>query len=123
MSTTDPLQEVVAGYPKLAAKIELLPEVAIFRRFGALNAQNLLYYQAQLTYLERKLRAQQTKDSNQGNECEKRYAIDWFDLERARQNGDGTQLNLIMTIRTLLNEYSKCLTYGKGGWLSADSHR
>jgi hypothetical protein len=106
MSSIDPFPDVVVGYPKLAAKIESLPEAAIFRRFGALNAQNLLYYQAELTYLERKLKTQQQKDRNLGTDQEKRYSIDWFWLERARQDGDATQLGLVLKIRTLLKEYS-----------------
>jgi hypothetical protein len=107
MSSVDPFPDVVVGYPKLAAKIESLPEAAIFRRFGALNAQNLLYYQAELTYLERKLQTQQHKDKNLGTDREKKYAIDWFWLKRARQDGDATQLDLVLEIRKLLKEYSQ----------------
>lgn len=33
----------VRGYPKLVAEMAKTPEHAIFRRFGALNAHNLLY--------------------------------------------------------------------------------
>ncbi|KAH7081862.1 hypothetical protein BKA63DRAFT_436113 [Paraphoma chrysanthemicola] len=109
MSSIDPFPDTVVGYPKLAAKIESLPETAMFRRFGALNAQNLLYYQAELTYLELKLQTQQHKDQNLGTVREKSYATDWFWLERARQDGDATQLNLIMKIRTLLKEYNELL--------------
>jgi hypothetical protein len=106
MSSIDPFPDVVVGYPKLAAKIESLPEAAIFRRFGALNAQNLLYYQAELTYLEQKLQTQQQKDRNLGTDRERKYSIDWFWLNRARQDGDATQLDLVLEIRTLLKEYS-----------------
>jgi hypothetical protein len=94
------------GYPKLAAKIEVLPEAAIFRRFGALNAQNLLYYQAELTYLEQKLKMQQLKD-NDGEGREKSYGVDWFWLEKSREEGDAHQLELVLKIRELLKEYSK----------------
>lgn len=110
MSSTDPFPDIVVGYPKLAAKIEVLPEVAIFRRFGALNAQNLLYYQAELTYLERELRTQQSKDRIHGNEQEKWYGIDWFWLDDSQQSGDSTQLDLVLKIRTVLKEYSELPT-------------
>ena len=40
------------GYAKLASFMASDSEFAIFRRFGALNAQNLLYYQAELMDLE-----------------------------------------------------------------------
>jgi hypothetical protein len=108
MSSFDPIPDVVVGYSKLAAKIELLPESAIFRRFGALNAQDLLYRQAELTYLERELRTQQHKDRNHGTDQEKRYAVDWFWLENAAHlGGNATQLRLVMKIRGLLKEYSQ----------------
>lgn len=63
MKTHDLLAELVVGYPKLAAKFEIDPELAVHRHFGALNALNLLYYQAELTYLERDLKEQQKKDA------------------------------------------------------------
>jgi hypothetical protein len=107
MSATDDLSDVVVGYPKLAAKIEILPEIAIFRRFGALNAQNLLYYQAELTYLERKLKLQQSKDSQYGNGNERSYAVDWFWLENSKVQESAPQLDLILRIRKVLKEYSK----------------
>jgi hypothetical protein len=39
------------GYTKLAIQMGQYSEMAIFRRFGALNAQNLLYLQAELVQL------------------------------------------------------------------------
>ena len=59
MAADIPLAEKVRGYPKLAGQMGLRPEVAIFRRFGALNAENLLYFQAELALLERDLQEQQ----------------------------------------------------------------
>lgn len=44
------------GYPKLASLIGRTGEVAIFKRFSALNAENLLFMQAELLYLENELR-------------------------------------------------------------------
>ena len=44
------------GYPKLASLIGRTGEVAIFKRFSALNAENLLFMQAELSYLENELR-------------------------------------------------------------------
>lgn len=106
MSSCDPFPNVVVGYPKLAAKIEILPEVAIYRRFGALNAQNLLYYQAELTFLERKLREQQLSDHNERRGYSEKYGKDWFYLMHSREEGGGSQLDLILKIREILKEYS-----------------
>jgi trans-aconitate methyltransferase len=52
----EPSISPIDGYPKLARYIQTYPECAIYRRFGSLNSQNLLYFQADLTHLEQKLR-------------------------------------------------------------------
>jgi hypothetical protein len=43
------------GYTKLASVMGKNPELAIFRRFSALNAKNLLYLQAEHVNLEARL--------------------------------------------------------------------
>jgi len=45
------------GYAKLSSLMGTDPEFAIYRKFAALNAQNLLYYQAELMGLEAEKRA------------------------------------------------------------------
>ena len=107
MAATDPFTDIVIGYPKLAAKFEILPEAAIYRRFGALNAQNLLYYQAELSYLERKLRDRQKQDSNDQKGHGASYATNWYWLKHSKTDGDGRQIDLVMQIRELLKQYSQ----------------
>jgi hypothetical protein len=107
MASQDPFPHIVVGYPKLAAKIEILPEVAIYRRFGALNAQNLLYFQAQLTDLEEKIRDQQLFDHNSPTGEKSQYAKNWFKLSDSENDGDTDQLDLVLKIRELLKEYSE----------------
>ena len=41
----DPFHDLIPGYPKLAGRMGIMPEIGMFRRFGALNARSLLYYQ------------------------------------------------------------------------------
>jgi hypothetical protein len=106
MASTDPLADRVKGYPKLAGQIELRPEVAIFRRFGALNAENLLYFQAELSVLERDLQAQQLADSRSGHPRKSRYALSWYQLSTSKYNGDERQLWLVYKIRETLKLYS-----------------
>ncbi|OAL53457.1 hypothetical protein IQ07DRAFT_597766 [Pyrenochaeta sp. DS3sAY3a] len=105
---TDPLQSVVIGYPKLAAKTEIQPEFSIYRRFGALNAQNLLYFQAELAELEEELRTKQNEDENNptGKKC--LYSKSWFRLQDSEIDGDTEQLQLVYTIRKTLQDYSQC---------------
>ncbi|MCJ1351511.1 MAG: hypothetical protein MMC33_001495 [Icmadophila ericetorum] len=50
------LELLTDGYPKLATLIGRTGEVAIFKRFSALNAENLLFMQAELLYLENELK-------------------------------------------------------------------
>jgi hypothetical protein len=121
MPSQDPLHHFVIGYPKLAAQIEILPELAIFRRFGALNAQNLLYMQAELTYLEKKLRERQIVDNNDPSAKRSAYALNWFWLRESEGTDASEQLELIMQIRKTLKEYSmskdslKCVMHADHG--------
>lgn len=111
MASSDPFKHIVIGYPKLAAKIEVQPEAAIYRKFGALNAHNILYYQAELTCLEQELRQQQkVDDAHQSSnpdikKCD--YAKSWDWLRDSADDGDTTQLDLVLKIRETLKEYSK----------------
>ncbi|KAH7548991.1 hypothetical protein J3E72DRAFT_410348 [Bipolaris maydis] len=105
----DPLQEYVVGYPKLAAQMEILPELSMFRRFGALNAQNLLYMQAELAYLEKKLRERQQIDANDPSGKRSAYALNWFWLKGSENTDAGEQQALILRIRQVLKEYNDAL--------------
>ncbi|KAI4632123.1 uncharacterized protein J4E87_001594 [Alternaria ethzedia] len=103
----------VKGYPKLARQMGVFPESAIFRSFGALNAKNLLYLQAELTYLEEALRDMEVKDNASAQGEKARYSSDWFWLEVSAQerDGDASQLSLILKIREKLREYNETLYY------------
>src|SRR5688500_7611181 len=104
---TDPLQSIVIGYPKLAAKTEIQPEFSIYRRFGALNAQNLLYFQAELADLEEELREQQVEDERNQAGKKSLYSKSWFRLQDSEIDGDTEQLELVLRIRKTLQEYSQ----------------
>lgn len=90
----------------LAAQIEQRPEMAIFRRFGALNAENILYLQAELVLLEDELRKQQLDDCQSNVDPKTRYARNWYHLRNSRSNGDSKQLDLVHSIRETLWQYS-----------------
>jgi hypothetical protein len=59
-----PAAPLVLGYPTLAAYIGATSELTIFRRFTSLQTQTLLYYQAELVYLEAQLRGLEVEASN-----------------------------------------------------------
>jgi hypothetical protein len=93
MAPVDPFRHVTIG-------------IAIYRRFGALNAQNVLYFQAELVDLEEKLRAQQVQDDGDPKGKKSLYAKTWFRLKDSAVDGDTRQLDLVMKIRETLREYS-----------------
>jgi len=99
----------VNGYPKLAHHMGASPEIAIFRRFGALNAQNLLYLQAELVHLEKTLREFEKRDSQSSEGMKSQYARDWFWLSRSENDGNDDQWQTVLAIRKKLVEYSKQL--------------
>lgn len=99
------------GYAKLASLMGAYPEVAIFRRFGALNAQNLLYLQAELVILEKDLRTFAAADCVSGDPDRALYSTDWYTLSRSIDNSPGNeasakQWRIILSIREKLKEYS-----------------
>ncbi|KAH8593912.1 hypothetical protein B0O99DRAFT_574662 [Bisporella sp. PMI_857] len=96
----------IEGYPKLGCHMGTYPECAIYRRFGSLNSQNLLYYQAELTHLERKLRRLEAADlaSAEGNRS--KYSKDWYWLDNSVFEGNSEQLETVHVIRSKLKEYN-----------------
>lgn len=120
------------GYAKIATLMGAYPEVAIIRRFAALNAQNILYMQAELVDLESRLRRYEEEDRSSGDQNRVDYAVDWFKLSNAvdaspssgsqtgtstndesekADDGDnevpqGRRWRLVLQIREKLKEYS-----------------
>ena len=90
------------GYSRLATMMGAHPEVAIYRRFGALNAQNLLYLQAELVDLENQLRDCERSSASSDK------ARDWKALKdsAALPDPEGKQWRTFSAIRKKLDEYS-----------------
>ncbi|KAH8900486.1 hypothetical protein GQ53DRAFT_128597 [Thozetella sp. PMI_491] len=68
------------GYSRLATFMAAYPEVAILRRFSALGLQRILYLQAELTNLEKSLRAMEDADKRSTSEARKDCDLDWLAL-------------------------------------------
>jgi hypothetical protein len=107
MKPSDPLQHLVVGYPKIAGQMSIQPETAIFRRFGELNARNLLYLQAELAYLEKKLSEYEIADNRDPVGEKSNYAVSWYWLAHSKDDGDTKQLDIVLKIRSCLKEYSE----------------
>ena len=97
------------GYAKLSSLISTDPEFAIFRKFGALNAQNLLYYQAELLGLEDDLNDIASRDRISQDSKKREYAYNWAQLSLS-VDGKDLQLEIFMKIRKTLKAYSKHFT-------------
>lgn len=106
-STTpqDAILRFVIGYPRLAARMSFNPETAAFRRFDALNMRNLLYPQAELVNMEKDLHDLETRDKASTHVNKSRYATNYTFLEFSDDDGNTDQLDLVMRIRSKLEEY------------------
>lgn len=84
------------------------PEMAVFRRFGALNVQNLLFLQAELSHhLEYELHRLREEHSRSDDEKRQLSLRCWWDI---RGDEDSEQLDIVMEIREKLSEYSTFFT-------------
>ncbi|OJD33530.1 uncharacterized protein BKCO1_2900020 [Diplodia corticola] len=99
-----PPQPPVPGYPLLADHMGRMPQIAIFRRFGAINTLDLLYRQAELKRMEKELREEQEKSANMSGDPGD-YAINSYLLE----DDDGEQWKVFKKIRIKLKEYNEAL--------------
>jgi hypothetical protein len=108
LDITSSLPKPVDGYPKLAAHMSPSSEISIFRRFEALNRQNLLYLQAELTGLERQLRNIEAESAKcDSSDPKSRYARDWEWLSDLDDDDNSNpQWQLVLRIRGVLKEYS-----------------
>ena len=99
------------SYPRLSEFMGLWPEVAIFRRFGALNTQNLLFLQAEIAHLERELQIIREREEKREDERGLLAQRSWFELSQAMEDGAACpQWAVIQDIRSKLSEYSKRVT-------------
>jgi hypothetical protein len=101
------------GYQRLAKYMSHHPELSIFRRFGALSNETLLYYQAEIAELETRLRIIQKEDMSSDDLHIKLQGLAWPELARSTNRGkadgdddsEGDQFYLIMRIRELMGQY------------------
>jgi len=120
----DPFHDLIPGYPQLAGRMGIMPEIGMFRRFGALNARSLLYYQNELAYLEDQLKETEAEDAKSPEGKKAWYSHNAYWLNTADRttddelrDGDMRQRDLVMRIRCLLKEYSTLTTKQRGSTL------
>jgi hypothetical protein len=96
------------GYSAVAAVMSSDRDLSIYRRFGGLNARNLLYLQSELMELETRLHELDIS----ANDMQKGIATwsiprSWRSLERE----GGEHLQIVLRIRELLEKYSMCSSH------------
>ena len=104
------IPEPVPGYPQLASHIAEMSELGIYSRFGALNARNILYYQAELAHLEIELLKTEKADYDRSaiDPQLKDCASDWYWLGGDyRDTTKEKQLKIFQRIREIIPKYSK----------------
>ncbi|KAK0627629.1 hypothetical protein B0T14DRAFT_563413 [Immersiella caudata] len=111
---SEPPDFVPQGYDGLGQLMGEIPETAIFRRFGALSAEDLLYQQAELVELEEALREYQGEDKSSSHRDRQRYRLNWEKLKASGDCGvlegnDSSQLRTVLEIREKLKNYHEAL--------------
>ncbi|TLD28488.1 hypothetical protein PspLS_03403 [Pyricularia sp. CBS 133598] len=96
-----------AGYQKLAQLMGTQQELAMVRRFRALNMRNILYLQAEVTYLEEELQMLAARDYNNPNR--RLYGKDWWFLANGEDPEDQDQWQKVLQIREKLDAYNDAI--------------
>lgn len=99
MAWSQPLR----GYPQLAACMEESPGVAIFRRFGDLNIQNLLYLQSELVHMLEDYQDIALEDYESKDAEKRQFSKEWMKLSES----SGEQWQKWLDIRSKLEHYSQ----------------
>lgn len=99
---------VMEGHARLATLMGAYPETAIYKGFGALNAQNLLYYQAELLHLEEQFHNQLTEDRRRSEDVDRKlFTKDWRTLsECCGDDGRPGTWQTFLKLRHCLRNYS-----------------
>jgi hypothetical protein len=104
-----PTSDSSFGYRRLADFMAWTPSQAIFHRFRAANALNLLGLQAEVARLQEQLLEATKRDEEEEDTLSRRqYQQDWAALWEG-EPGTSQQAQLVLQLRNALNEYSESL--------------
>ncbi|KAK8852271.1 hypothetical protein PGQ11_014750 [Apiospora arundinis] len=106
--------DMTEGYAKISYLMGCQDTCAIYRRFSRLNSLNLLYLQAELTYLEEELESIAKRDAT--NPERQFHANDWWSLSQLNDSDDtedgedaSEQWEKVLEIRQKLEQYNDTL--------------
>ncbi len=100
------LDNPIPGWPRVAMLMAKTPDFASFSRFRDLNVKSLLYYQAELTRLRKKLHEEELDDALRGDEEAVKYAQRADKLIKS-EAPNNRQWELVKEMRVVLKEYSE----------------
>ena len=100
----------VEGYPRLSSLMGADPPLAIFRRYSALNAQTLLYLQAEINQLERELQEISEEDFRSNDPKKSAFSREWWKLAGAT-GVDSLQWEKCLHVRAKLDQYCFCFRF------------
>ncbi|KAL8799166.1 MAG: hypothetical protein Q9182_006103 [Xanthomendoza sp. 2 TL-2023] len=95
----------MGDYTKLASMMATHSEVAILRRFDALNLKRLLYMQAELVHLEVGLRKIEEENKNSTDPAEASFAYSVFDLKESVYTDKGRQWKKFQEVQEKVQAY------------------
>ncbi|MCJ1375579.1 hypothetical protein MMC20_006816 [Loxospora ochrophaea] len=93
-------------YSRLAALIGAHQETALFRKFASLNAQNILYLQAELVHLESELGNITQENKYSGDSEKASFLASLFNLKESSGTTKDLQWRKFLEVREKLKEYS-----------------
>lgn len=95
------------GYPRLAGRMGLFPETAIFSRFGDLTARNLLYLQAELLHMRAFLEKIEREAHSDDQEKAELWGRSWYELryEPGEKDSSNQRWALILRVRETMKQY------------------
>lgn len=93
--------ELPAGYPRLAERMGLQPELMIFRKFAFLNTLNILCLQAELAETEEELKYHYRAGIS--HSAESLVARDWCTALKEKPD---IRTSMVIDVREKLEKYS-----------------
>ena len=96
----------MADYNKLASLVGAHQELTILRRFGALNAKNILYMQSELVHLQSELDGIEVENGLSGDSEKLAFQVSLFNLKDSEGTTKDLQWQKVLEIRDKLKAYS-----------------
>lgn len=101
------------GYEKLAKWMSIHPELAVFRRFGALYTESILLMQAEITQIEQELQHVRDEDKKSGDVDRQLQGMSWAHIvstcSAEEDSPERKQYDIIMKLRELLPQYCESM--------------